>query len=421
MNSIRAAASESATDVPRESVDDETQLNPVRAARVALVLLTLTNLVNYIDRMLMPALAQPIKQEFGLSDAQVGILTGFAFALVYAIAGIPIARLADRSVRRTILAVSLAFWSVMTAMCGLVKSFGQLALARVGVGIGEAGCLPSSYSLLSDYFPPERRGVAIGWFVVGNCLGITVGFMLGGWLGAQVGWRNAFLIVGLPGLLLAIAIRVFVREPPRSSGSGVDAQPDLRQTLKLLLRNRSYRWSIAGNVAFTFVIHGTVAWLPAFFMRSHEASLATAGAWTGIVVGIGMAVGTLAGGVWGDRLVRRGLERPQLLCIGAMMTLALGYLVVFWVGSMVVAFVAAFIACAVGALAASPNPTTILNVTESRVRATAAAVNVMLCSLFGIGLAPVLIGLLSDLLTPVMDTEALRYALTAVVPACLIA
>ncbi|MET0659731.1 MAG: MFS transporter [Steroidobacteraceae bacterium] len=414
----RAESGSTALDVGSA---EHTGVDHARAARVALILLTLTNLVNYIDRMLMPALAQPIKQEFGLSDAQVGVLTGFAFALVYAAAGIPIARLADRGARRTILAVSLAFWSIMTAVCGTVRSFGQLALARMGVGIGEAGCLPSSYSLLSDYFPPERRGVAIGWFIVGNCLGITIGFMLGGWLGAQVGWRNAFLIVGLPGLLLALAIRIFMREPPRGGERDTDTPLDMQQTWSLLVRNRSYRWAIAGNVAFTFVVHGTVAWLPAFFIRVHGASLTTAGVGTGVVVGVGMAVGTLVGGVWGDRLVRSGLERPQFLCIGAMLALALGYGVVFWVDSMTAAFAAAFVACVIGGLAASPNPTAILNVTESRVRATAAALNIMLCSLFGIGLAPVVIGLLSDLFAASRGSEALRYALTANIPACLIA
>jgi predicted MFS family arabinose efflux permease len=349
------------------------------------------------------------------------MLTGFAFALVYALAGIPIARLADRGVRRTILAVALAFWSLMTAACGLARSYGTLALARVGVGIGESGCTPTSYSLLSDYFPPERRGTAIAWFVVGNCLGITAGFALGGWLGAEIGWRNAFLVVGLPGLLLAIAIRIFVREPPRTPGHRNSAVLSTIQAVALLMHNRSYRWALAGNAAYTFLVYGPVAWLPAFFMRSHDLSLPVAGAWTGIVVGVGMAIGTLAGGVWGDRLTRSGLERPQFLCMGAVIALAFGYTAAFWAPSATGAFAATFVACAVGALAASPNPTAILNVSEPRVRATAAAVNVMVCSLFGIGLAPVLIGLLSDTFTPAVGVEALRYALTVSVVVCFIA
>ena len=386
-----------------------------------MVLLTLASLVNYIDRMLLPALAQPIKLEFGLSDAQLGMLTGFAFALVYALAGIPIARLADRGVRRTILAVALAFWSVMTAVCGLAHSYWQLALARVGVGIGESGCQPTSYSLLSDYFPPERRGTAIAWFVIGNCLGITGGFALGGWLGAEIGWRNAFLVVGLPGVLLAIAIRLFAREPPRAAGHGSATAPNARQTASLLLRNRSYRWALAGNAMYTFLVYGPVAWLPAFFMRSHGLSLPVAGAWTGIVVGIGMAIGTLAGGIWGDRLTRRGLERPQFLCMGAVIALAFGYAIAFWAPSAPWAFAATFVACAIGALSASPNPTTLLNVTEPGIRATAAAVNVMVCSLFGIGLAPVFIGVLSDAFAPTAGVHALRYALTVSIGACFVA
>jgi predicted MFS family arabinose efflux permease len=392
-----------------------------RDAIVALVLLTLASLVNYIDRMLLPVLAQPIKLEFGLSDTEVGVLTGFSFALVYALAGIPIARAADRGVRRTILAVALAFWSLMTAACGLARSYWHLALARVGVGIGESGCTPSSYSLLSDYFPPERRGTAIAWFVMGNCLGITIGFALGGWLGAHIGWRNAFLVVGLPGVLLAIAIRVFVREPPRGVEAGSAAPLSTAQTARLLFHNRSYRWALAGNAAYTYLIYGPVAWLPAFFMRTHDLSLQVAGTWSGIVIGVGMAIGTLTGGFWGDRLTRGGLERPQFLCMGAAVALAFGYAVAFWAPSAPLAFTAAFVACAIGGLAASPNPTTILNVSEPRVRATAAAVNVMVCSLFGIGLAPVLIGLMSDAFTPAAGPRALRYALTVSLGACFIA
>jgi predicted MFS family arabinose efflux permease len=382
------------------------------AAFVAVGLLTLTTFMSYTDRMLLPALLQPIKREFALSDTQLGLLGGFAFAIVYAVVGIPIARLADRRSRRTILACTLIVWSLMTATCGLARSFGQLALARIGVGVGEAGCVPTSLSLLSDYFPPQRRGTAVAFFGLGNTLGITAGLSLGGWLGELVGWRSAFVIVGLPGLLLAGCIMLFMKEPPRT-GSYSPVR-NSRQVVRMLLANRAYCWLVAGGVAQTFLTYGVVQWLPSFFMRAHAVGLRSAGVTTGLVIGGGMAIGTLTGGFWGDRLTRGGLERPQFLCAGAMIFVTCFYAAALWVPSTSLASALVFVGAIFGAIPLSPTLTALLNVCEPGVRATATAANILTISLLSVGLAPAVIGSLSDLWQQTAGHDSLRYALTAI-------
>ena len=171
---------------------------------------------NFIDRQILAILLEPIKQDLQISDTALGFLTGFAFAIFYTVAGIPLARLADRWVRRSLIAISVAVWSLMTAASGLAQGFTGLAFARIGVGIGEAGCTPPVHSLLSDYFPPEKRATALAIYASGIYVGVGLGYWLGGWLNDAYGWRTAFMAVGLPGLLIALLVRLTVREPPRA-------------------------------------------------------------------------------------------------------------------------------------------------------------------------------------------------------------
>src|SRR5688572_22703355 len=190
-------------------------------ARYVLALLFAVYVVNFIDRQILAILLEPIKADLGVTDTAMGFLTGIAFALFYTVAGIPIARLADRSVRRTVIAVGLAVWSGMTVLSGLARSFTQLALARIGVGIGEAACTPPAHSLLADYFPPERRGTALAVYGMGIHVGILFGFLVGGWMNELFGWRQALFVVGAPGLILAIVVRLTVREPVRGAADGI--------------------------------------------------------------------------------------------------------------------------------------------------------------------------------------------------------
>ena len=189
--------------------------------RYALGLLCVVYVVNFVDRQVLSILLQSIKEDLGLSDLQLGLLSGTAFGLFYATLGIPIARLADRSSRKGVIAVCLAIWSAMTALCGTASGFATLLRYRVGVGVGEAGGSPPAHSMISDYFPPERRASALGVFSLGVPLGILVGFLAGGWLDEALGWRKAFIVVGLPGVLLAAVVALTLREPQRGHSEGL--------------------------------------------------------------------------------------------------------------------------------------------------------------------------------------------------------
>ena len=195
-----------------EPAADSQSRESQRYARYVLFVLFVVYIFNFIDRQILSILIDPIKEDLGVSDTAMGFLTGLAFAVFYTVAGIPIARLADRGVRRTIIAVGLAVWSLMTALSGAAQSFVQLALARVGVGVGEAACSPPAHSLISDYFPPEKRATAISFYNSGISIGVMFGYLAGGWIVQFFNWRVAFLVVGLPGILMAVVIRLTIRE-----------------------------------------------------------------------------------------------------------------------------------------------------------------------------------------------------------------
>jgi predicted MFS family arabinose efflux permease len=375
-------------------------------------LLTLVSFANYVDRMVLNALSQPIKEEFALSDSELGLLTGFAFVLLYALAALPLAALADRTSKSHVLAASLALWSAATVLCGLTRSYGQLIWARLAVGIGESGCQPIGYALIADYFPGSRRATATGWFMSGNSLGIAAGFALGGWLGQAYGWRTAFVCVGAPGFLLAAIVAARLRPRPAAPARAKPAGPGLREAVALVLGERAYRWVLIANGVYSFMIFGPVAWLPAFFIRSHHLPLRTVGVWSGLAIGAGMTAGMLIGGVCADRLSRRSPSAPQYFCMVAAVATGLAYLPVLWLPDAAPAFAATFVASALGALGAPTNAATVQNLCDPRLRSIAAALVTLTISLLGVGLAPLAIGMMSDALTPRLGPEALRYALT---------
>lgn len=391
----------------------ETEL-PKGPARRALFVLSLVSFTNYVDRMILPAVSQPIKLEFGLSDTQIGLLNGLAFVLLYAASGVPLARLADRTSRPLVLAGALAFWSIATATCGFVRHFWQLALARACVGIGESACQPVGYAIISDYFPASRRASAMAWFLVGNSLGVTAGFALGGWLGQMYGWRMAFVAVGVPGLLLAVVVARLpkVRAPMRA-GSDYSSH-GIWQTAGVLFARRTFRWLTLQNAVYSATIFGPIAWLPSFFMRSHELPLHVAATWTGLAIGFGMGGGMLLGGMLADFLARGGRHRPQLLGMVSVMLSGLLFLVVLQLADVRWAFAVTFIALLLGSMGSPVNTTAIQNEAPSALRATAGAIALVAVSIIGIGLAPLLIGALSDSLVGTHGmAESLRIALLA--------
>ena len=276
-------------------------------ARV-LTVLVVVYVFNLLDRNLMSMLLDPVKRDLGVSDSLMGLLVGPAFAVLYTVAGIPIARLADRHSRRLVLAIGLAVWSMATAASGLVRSYAQMAFARIAVGVGEASASPCAYSLISDVFPPERRASAIAIYHSGASIGIFAGMALGGVLNDTLGWRNAFLAVGLPGALFALVVRFWLPEPRRGAADAIEDSgepPALFEVLRYLLRLRSFRHVLAAASLYSITSYAMITWSPAFMERVFDLSPGEFGTRLGLVIGIGGVIGALAAGFVADALARR--------------------------------------------------------------------------------------------------------------------
>ncbi|MET0659835.1 MAG: MFS transporter [Steroidobacteraceae bacterium] len=392
----------------------------LRSASLALVLLSLLNLLNYFDRLLVTVVAEPVKQHFSLTDTQLGLLTGPAFIVVYIAATLVFGWLSDRRNRKNIMAAVLALWSAMTALSGFAHSYLQLAIARAGVGIGEGGSNPAALSLLSSYYPAERRGRAIAIFQSSGMVGILLTFLVGGWIAAEFGWRAAFWVAGIPGIVLAIAFFLLVPEPPRSSHSDGAVLP-LGASLRLLAGNRAYRWIVIGASLAVISNLGMMQWLPLFFIRSHGLGLKQIGLFFGPVVACGMIVGMLLGGSIGDRLAKTSLSRPLTLAVGAIFLLAPLYWLVLWTPSLAGALTLTFFATATSVFYSPSITAVMLSVVQPEVRGMAAAVFNFFNGIIGQALLPFTVGVLSDALLPEFGQQSLRYALTIVVSMCLVA
>ena len=275
-------------------------------------MLFVVTIFNYIDRQILSILLQPIKDDLKISDTALGFLTGFAFAVFYTFAGIPLARIADRWSRRSLIAISLATWSLMTAASGLARGFTDLALARIGVGIGEAGSAPPGHSLLSDYFPPEKRATALSIYACGVYVGVGLGFWLGGWINDAYGWRAAFFIVGLPGVLLALVVRFTVRELPRGwrEREATSIRPySLREVgrfFRTLTTGR--RLSLAAALQ-SFAAYSGGTWGPVFFIRVHHMTPGELGLWLSWTVALGVVSALLRAG--GSLTAEAGTNREH--------------------------------------------------------------------------------------------------------------
>ena len=372
--------------------------------------------INFTDRQLVAVLSEPIKHEFGLSDAQVGLLYGFAFAVVYSIAGIPIARLADRGDRARIINASLALFSLMTIACGLAASYAQLLLARIGVAVGEGGTNPASHSLIAGLYPEARRGTAMAVFALGPSAGILLGFVFGGVIGQAWGWRAALVAAGAAGLCLAMLTTWLLKDSPRAAAGNEPAAPSLRHCLRQLFRHAAMRHVFLGGALASFAAYAAIGWLPAFLMRSHGMGTAAAGTVLGILLGVLGAVGTLAGGVLADRLGKR--DPAWRLRIVAVAFVAV---VPLWVLALLAPHPGAAIAslaipAAVLCLYLAPTFAAVQSLADPAMRALAAALLLLAGTLIGLGLGPLAIGLLSDALRPAHGADSLRLALLFVVP-----
>ena len=279
----------------------------------ALFLLMMAYTANYVDRQILAILMQPIKLELGLSDTQLGFLSGLTFAIFYATLGVPIAMWADRSNRRNIVALALTIFSGMTVVCGFVTSFAQLALARIGVGVGEAGSSPPSHSMIADMFPPEKRASAMGVYSLGINLGILIGFLVGGWVSQWYGWRVAFFLVGAPGLIIALLVRFTLKEPSRGAADGLTEQggmpaPAVGAVFRLLWSQKSFRHLSFATALAALGGYAGVNWLPAFLARSFQMSGGEIGTWLALIIGISGGAGTFLTGYLADRFGKRDVR-----------------------------------------------------------------------------------------------------------------
>jgi len=390
-----------------------------RSVRVTLWILLIVYIFNFIDRQIVNILAEPIARDLGLSDTQIGLMTGLAFALFYTVLGIPIARFADRSStsRPAVIAVSLAIWSGMTALCGLAQNFSQMLLARIGVGVGEAGCTPPAHSLISDIVPPEKRSSALAFYSLGIPIGTLMGMVIGGILADFVGWREAFLIVGLPGVALALVVWFVLKDPRRSDAQMIlrnQNQPaalPLMDALRVVMSSRAFVLLLFAGSAASFLSYGKTTWTTIFFQRTHDLTPGEVGLWFGIVGGVGGIVGTVLGGYLADRFGsknrRHVLSAPAIGMALAVPLALLAYNSPSWPMALVLLFLPTMF----NSFYYGPTYSAAQGLVPIRARAIAAATLLFFQNLIGLGLGPLFFGMLSDLLQPAYGTESVRYVL----------
>ena len=383
-------------------------------AQAMLGLLVVLYVINYIDRQILSVLLEPIKQDLGVSDTAMGLLTGLAFALFYTTAGIPIARMADRGSRRNVIIAGVLVWSAMTAVCGLARNFLQLAVARVGVGIGEATLSPAAHSLIADAFPPERRATALATYNIGGNVGIMLGFMLGGFIGEAFGWRVAFFVVGLPGLAAAAVVRFALHEPARGQLEGMvdDASnPGLLEVFSHMTSQRTFRHLCLSASLYSFAAYGFTIWGATFLIRVHGMSLSETGLAMGLIQGLGGGFGTYLGGRLADRWAQKD-ERCLVWVPAVGGALAVPLLAVFlFAPDRNVALGAYAVAMVFSVFFVGPCYAIAQSLARLRMRAQAAAMLMFAINLIGLGIAPLAVGMLNDALAASYGDEAIRYSL----------
>ncbi len=369
-----------------------------RYLHYSVLLLFLVNVVNYMDRSVINVLIEPIRKEFGLSDAHIGLLTGFAFALFYAIAGLFLANLADRVSRRALMSVSITLWSIMTALTGAAQTFWHLFVTRIGVGIGEASTIPASYSLLADYFAPARRALVIGIVSSGTMVGVMVGSMLGGFVAESFGWRWAFVAAAVPGIPLALLVAWSLRDPIRgaSDGLAVTESIGLISGLRQLLANRSACFLILSFAFITFLAQGVITWIPAYFMRRFDIPLSAVGTGFGLAIGLGTAVGSVLGGTITSTLARRDIAWLTRFPLWITPLIWLSYELMLLAPSFSLSLVAIAWCSVLSGASFGPVLSAMQTVAPANLRSTTAGLNGFVASFIGIGSAPLLIGLMSD-------------------------
>ncbi|HVW15488.1 MAG TPA: MFS transporter [Mucilaginibacter sp.] len=388
-----------------------------------LAMLTLVYVFNFIDRQVLVILQESIKKNLHLSDTQLGLLSGFSFAIFYVTLGIPIARLADKTNRRNTVAVSLGIWSVMTATCGLARNFIQLLLARTGVGVGEAGGSPSAHAMISDYFPPKKRSTALSIYSAGLYFGVLIGFLMGGYLNQHFGWRSAFFVVGIPGIIFSLLFYITVKEPRKGAtdpGVVTDQSPSLGEVLSRLYATKTFVFLSTCSALNVFCIYGLINWAPSFLQRLHGLTSTQTGALLGLIYGIGGGIGSFAGGVLTDHFGKT--DKRLYLKIPAyaiLFTIPCAATAIF-LHNTLFALIGLGLCAGLQSVYLGPSLSVAHSLVPASMRAMTSAVYFLVINLVGLGFGPVIVGFISDQLKPTMGVESLRWALSIIMPVALV-
>jgi MFS family permease len=386
-----------------------------------LFVLILVGTFAWIDRQLLAIVLQAIKTDLRLSDTELGLIGGTAFGIFYVTVGLPIAWIADRFNRSNIIATSMALWSLMTALCGLTTSFAGLFLARVGVGIGEAGAAPSSQSILSDYFPPERRGLILGLLYSYVPLSYLLSYGLGGWVNDALGWRSAFMAFGLPGIVVAALVHITIREPrrdamDRSPIPGGSPSPGFKQSLQYILATPTLRRLPFAWAAHAIGMVGAGVWMPSYFMRTFHLSSATVGFRLALILGLGGLIGTLTGGHLADLFAKARDKRWYAWLPGAAVMSTIPFTFATYLArDASVAMLLLVVPSVLNHMVLGPTFAAAQNVADARHRAMAAGCYLFCVNLISMGIGPLLVGFVSDLLQVKHGADGLRYSLLLLV------
>jgi MFS family permease len=384
-----------------------------------LAMLTLVYVFNFVDRQLLVILQESIKKELSLSDTQLGLLSGFTFAIFYVTMGIPIARLADKGNRRNIVAISLGLWSAMTAFSGLARNFIQLLLARIGVGVGEAGGSPPAHAMISDYFPPEKRATALSFYSTGIYIGILIGFLMGGYLNQHLGWRTAFFVLGIPGIIFSTLFYATVKEPRRGAtdvnAPSAGGSHSLMQVFRLLYSTKTFVWLALATGLHTFCIYGLFNWAPSFLSRLHGMKNAEIGVSLGLIFGVGGGIGTFVGGFLTDHFGKK--DKRWYLKIPAY---AILISIPFAGGALFLQnsffSLLGLSGCAfLYSMYLGPSIAVAHSLVPASLRSLSSAILFLVLNLIGLGLGPLVVGMISDSLAPVLGIESLRWAMSIII------
>lgn len=395
--------------------------------RYLLGVLLVVTVFNNVDRYALGVALQSIKTEFGLTDSELGLLTGLAFALFYSTMGIPIARWADRHDRVKLIAIATGLWCAAVALCAAAGNFLQLLLIRVGVAVGEAGALPTAQSLIADFFDRSERPRAVSTFMLGGPLSMLLGYFFAGWLNDFYGWRWTFVIVGLPGVGLALLVYFTLLEPRRKAWrrrqgrltgrvAGMTRVPALREVAVMLWRNQTFRHLALYYSVVSFFSYGITQWKPTFFIRTYGLSTGEVGTWLALTYGTAGLIGLHWGGQWASKFAPRNETRQLRVMAGVTAIFGLVSVFIYLSPSYSCAFILMALATIANAATVGPLFATVQNIIPDNTRATSFAVIYLFANLIGMGLGPFAAGILSDTLQPIVDGRSLQYALVVFSP-----